>query len=72
MIYDTHDYLIFRLRQTSYILTGTKEHNMLETGFVSVFRWREEDTYSLGRLERAKMSHWVSDCGSFFLRNPAE
>jgi hypothetical protein len=32
------------------------------TGFVSIFRWREETTTLLGSLERAHFGHWTNGC----------
>jgi hypothetical protein len=44
MVYNTQDYWVFGLRPSSGILKNTKEHNVSETGSVSVLMWEVGDT----------------------------
>jgi hypothetical protein len=39
----------------------TRKHDVSETGFVSVLRWKGggENTYSVGPLERVNLNHWT-------------
>jgi hypothetical protein len=37
------------------------EHDIAETGSVSILRWSEEDDYSVGPLEKANLIHWAID-----------
>jgi hypothetical protein len=41
MVYNTRNYWVFGLHPSSGILKNTREHNVSETGFVSVLRWGE-------------------------------
>jgi hypothetical protein len=45
MVYNTQGYWVFGLCPSSCILKNTKEHNVSETGSVSVLRWGVEDSY---------------------------
>jgi hypothetical protein len=54
MVYNTQDYWVFGLRPLSGILTNKKEHNVLETGSVSILRWGMG--ILLGPLQRANLS----------------
>jgi hypothetical protein len=47
MVYDTQNYWVSGLRPSSGIL-NTRKHNVSETGSVSILRWGEGDTYSVG------------------------
>jgi hypothetical protein len=51
MVYNIQNYWVFGLRPSSSILK-TKEHNVSETGSVSILRW-EGDTYSAGSLKKS-------------------
>jgi hypothetical protein len=46
------NYWVFGLFPSSGIL-DTRKHDVLETGCVSVLRWRGEDTYSVGSLRKS-------------------
>jgi hypothetical protein len=49
MACNTQNYWVFGLFPSSGII-GTREHNISETGSVSVLRSAWEDTYSVGSL----------------------
>jgi hypothetical protein len=46
------NFWVFRLFPSSGILENRK-HDVSETGFVSVLRWRDEGTYSFGPLRKS-------------------
>jgi hypothetical protein len=49
--------------------TRTRKHNISETGYVSIFRWKKGDTYSVGSLptpdEVSRSSFWNTVFSSF-------
>jgi hypothetical protein len=53
MVCNTRSYWVFGLCPSSGILK-TKEHNVSETGSVSVLRWGGEDTYSVGPIRKSQ------------------
>jgi hypothetical protein len=53
MVYITQNYWVFGLCPSSCILK-TREHNVLETGYVSILEW--ETPTLLGPLERANLN----------------
>jgi hypothetical protein len=56
MVYNTQNYRVFGLLPSPCILENRK-HDVSETGFVSVLRWREEKTPTqLGPLKRANLN----------------
>jgi hypothetical protein len=59
MVYNTQNYWIFGFCPSSGILK-TREHNVSETGSVSVLRKGETPTL-LGPLERANLNHWSGE-----------
>jgi hypothetical protein len=57
MVYNTQNYWVFELYPLSDILE-TRKH-ILETGPVSVLRWRGKTPTQLGHLERANLNLWT-------------
>jgi hypothetical protein len=66
MVYAVQNYKVyFGLYQSSGIYK-TKNHNVSETGSVSVLRWMGQDRPTqLGPLERAGLNHWICDFLSY-------
>jgi hypothetical protein len=52
MVYDTQNYWVFGLCPSSYFLK-IREHNVSENEGVSVLRWGEGDTYSVGSVRKS-------------------
>jgi hypothetical protein len=53
MVFNTQNYWVSELCPTSRIL-NTRKNNVSETGSVSVLRWGDGDTYSVGSLRKSK------------------
>jgi hypothetical protein len=58
MVYNTRNYWVFGLCPSSGILKY-REHNVSETGSVSVLRSGGKTPTLLGPLERDKLNQWV-------------
>jgi hypothetical protein len=52
MVSNTRNYWVFGLRSSSGIRKELKEHNVSETGSVSVLRLGVGDTYSVGYIRK--------------------
>jgi hypothetical protein len=64
MVYNTQNYWVFGLSPLPRILRTTKEHDVSETGSVSILRWRGEKTRTLlCPLERSNLNQWIPDDG---------
>jgi hypothetical protein len=60
MVYNTQNYWVFQLFPSSGILESRK-HDVLETGSLSILRWKGEKTPTqLSPLERANLNHWTT------------
>jgi hypothetical protein len=58
MVYNTQNYWVFGLCPLSAVLK-TREHNISETGSISLLRLSGETPTLLGPLERANLHHWT-------------
>jgi hypothetical protein len=53
MVFNTQDYWVFGLCPPSGILEDTEEHNLSETGSVSILSWGVGVTYSVGSVRKS-------------------
>jgi hypothetical protein len=61
MVYVVQSYWAYFVLYPSSCMWRTKDHNVSETGSVSVLRWMGQDKpIQLGPLERASLNHWTN------------